>query len=342
LPIKHFLMPLAHKNKILLGVGLALLAWFLAQADWRQMAAALAGVQPGLLAAAILGNFLTPVLRAARFNQCYRLRGRQWEVSALMGQFGLLNQVLPARTGEVAFLALLKTRGVIRQVTEAVPRWIFLRICDLAGLLLLVVVTALCIRALKQFGPWLTTAQIGLVLACVVLVAMIVIAPRLHSLDDGPPPRWLGRQLWMLRRGLAGLESRSGAAVSFAWTLAIWGWATGMLALQYAAFPIELTVGELWALSVGVMAMSVLPIHAPLAVGTMHAVQLALLYGLGIRGSEALAVAVGNHAAMVVIVAGEAAVGTLYLALTGRETAGEVIDPLLTAPTARGEKVDCP
>jgi len=51
-----------------------------------------------------------------------------------------------------------------------------------------------------------------------------------------------------------------------------------------------------------VLAASIFPINAPAGVGTSHAVQVVLLCAIGVSESEALAVAMGIHAAMLLTV----------------------------------------
>jgi uncharacterized membrane protein YbhN (UPF0104 family) len=86
-----------------------------------------------------------------------------------------------------------------------------------------------------------------------------------------------------------------------------------LLAIEYAAFDLPLEPQQLWAVSVAILAISILPIHAPLAIGTLHALQVGLLQLFDIPLSAALATAIGIHAAMVVTVVLQGLLGTLLL-----------------------------
>lgn len=315
------------RSAAMLALGIGLLAWFLWKADLPQMLRALAGANYLLLALTIAGNVMTPVLRAFRFKQLYRTRAGVLPLSGLMAQFGFLNMVMPMRSGEVAFLVLLKKRGLIASIAEALPRWIVLRGCDLAAVLLLLVTTALVIPLHRSMTPWVAAAQIVLVVTAVGVVVGVLMLKRLPLTDDERSPAGFVRgRLWAMRRGLQGLDSWSPLIVTALWSAAIWFWQATIVSLQYVAFRAALPGTELWMVAVGLLAISILPIHAPMSIGTLHAVQVGLLHACGVATSPALGIAIGIHAAMVVAILLQMLIGGALLWLMPVEPAARATE----------------
>lgn len=302
------------RTAIMLVLGVALLAWFLWRADLVAMAGEMAQANPLLMAAGILLNLLTPWLKAARFNRVYAIRGRNLEMFGVMGYYGLLNTFMPLRTGEVAFLVLLKRRSLIPSIAEALPRWLLLRACDVAAVMGLVLLTALFLPVRAGMEPWLTGAWIAFGLTVVGTVAVQVIVRHLPQHAAAPPGGYMRGRIWALRRGFEGLDGWTTLLVALGWSIAIWLWSAAVLSLEYAAFPTDLSPPLLWLVAVGVLGVSMLPIHAPLAIGTMHAAQVGLLHAVGVPMSEGLGIAIGVHAAILAMVALQGVVGTLALA----------------------------
>jgi uncharacterized membrane protein YbhN (UPF0104 family) len=296
-----------------LAVGLGLITWLLWRVNINELQQALTHVQYPLLALGIVGNLLTPFLRSERFRQLYHIDGKRREVTGILGQYGLLNMLLPLRAGDVAMLGVLKFRRVIPTIAEALPRWIVLRVGDLAAVLTIFLVTAVFVPFHSDLDTWMWAARIGaaslIVIGVIALVWMKTLPPGTETSPDG----FLAGRIWALRRGLTGLHHTSTLLTMFGWSFVIWSWHAALLAIEYAAFGLPLEPQQLWAVSVAILAISILPIHAPLAIGTLHALQVGLLQLFDIPLSAAMATAIGIHAAMVITVVLQGLLGTLLL-----------------------------
>lgn len=298
---------------VTLIIGLGLITWLLWRTNIGELLDSLAHVQYPLLVFGIAGNLLTPLLRAERFRWLYHIEGRRREITGILGQYGLLNMLLPLRAGDVAILGILKVRHVIPSIAEALPRWVVLRAGDLAAVLSLVLVTAVFVPFHSDLDAWIWAAQIGVGTLILVGIVSIVWMRHLKPTSNDPPTGMLAGRMWALRRGLAGLNHTGTLIRMLVWSFIIWGWHAFLLAVEFAAFNMPLEPQQLWAISVAILAISILPIHAPLAIGTLHAVQVGLLQLFDIPLSVAMATAIGIHAAMVVTVAAQGLMGTLLL-----------------------------
>lgn len=298
---------------VTLAIGLGLITWLLWQVNIHELQQALTHVQYPLLAAGIIGNLLTPFLRSERFRQFYHIEGKRREVTGILGQYGLLNMLLPLRAGDIAMLGVLKVRRVVPSIAEALPRWIVLRVGDLAAVLAIFLVTALFVSFHSDLETWIWAARIGAAALVALGIITLVWLKKLPDAAETSPEGFVAGRIWALRRGLTGLHHTSTLLVMFGWSFLIWAWHASLLAIEYAAFGLPLEAQQLWAVSVAILAISILPIHAPLAIGTLHALQVGLLQLFDIPLPAALATAIGIHAAMVITVVAQGLLGTLLL-----------------------------
>ena len=280
-------------------LGLGLIAWLLWRVPLNEVGQSLANVHYPLLVLGIAGQLLTPYLRAERFRSMYDIAGRRIELTGLMGQYVLLNMLLPMRTGDIALLGILKMRKAIASIAEALPRWIVIRFGDLAAVLVLMLLTALMVPFHASLTPWVRAAQISLGLLVLGGFAGILVLRALPESEERPPSGFIPGRMWALRKGLTGLQNLRTLGIVFFFSLLIWIWQSITLTIQYAAFDLQVTPSQLWAISVILLAVSILPVHAPLGIGTYHAVQVGLLQLFEIPLPLALAAAIGIHAAKI-------------------------------------------
>src|SRR5690606_25140693 len=109
-------------------------------------------------------------------------------------------------------------------IAEALPRWIVLRMGDLAAILTIFLITALFVPFHSDLDGWMWAARIGaasLVLSGIVGVAWLRGLP---TVADIPPTGFVVGRIWALRRGLTGLNHTSTLLVMLAWSFVIWGW----------------------------------------------------------------------------------------------------------------------
>lgn len=284
-----------------LAIALAFIAFVEWYAGWQSLLRPwLALSLPAVLAAAGL-MLLTHAARAMRVHDYFGgpVRGRRGECLQLVLQHNLFNNLLPMRSGELAFPVLMARRFGVRPAAS-VPGLLWFRLLDLHALLLLAV-------------PVLATA----VPAWLLLVCMVA---------------WLFVPWWGWhgsRRLLARAESRGGRIGDFAGrvraglptgTGAFWrsqGWTLVNWTLKLAVFvwllvqfaPLSLSHALLGAL--GGELTSVLPIHGAGGFGTYEAGVVAGTLPSGLDAATLLRAAVNLHLFIlgVTLVAGGLAFG---------------------------------
>ena len=278
---------------VLVALALAVIEWLV---GWRAVAE-LAGQLsvPAWLAfaAAMLVSY---VLRAARlYFYLDELRGRFFDTLRLSVLHNAANNLLPMRTGEIAFPVLAK-RFFDLPVTRTISVLGWFRLLD-------AVVLGLAALALAAFGagrsgapglggPLLVLSLLGLSLAPGLLAWLLHRAGRF----TGRLPGKLARIVELAAAGLP--QSTAHYLRDYGWTLANWGLKLAVLAAVFLAL---LPAGSPPAAAIGALAGEVsglLPTIAPAGLGTYEAAVVATVAPLGVALRDALAAAVALHLAI--------------------------------------------
>jgi hypothetical protein len=216
----------------------------------------------------------------------------------------LLNIALPFRSGEIVVLALLKKTGLAPTIAESLPVWAVLRIGDFAALSAWFCAIA-GISVLGRQYRMVGWTALALALAS---IALIYIAPRWVRLDfrfGG----WIGDRLRAVAGGFKLLSTARHQAGALGLSLLLWAsLLLAMVASQYA-LNTPLTLSDASVAAVIVLSASILPINAPLGIGTGDAVWAVVMTLFGIPGPQAVAMALGIRLLMLTAIAIEALVG---------------------------------
>jgi len=256
------------------------IGWGRLLAPWRLL-------DPWLLLLAVAMVLASYGLRALRLYDYFRggMEGAFRLAFKLMLQHNLANNLLPMRSGELAF-PLLMSRLFAIPLERSLPALLWFRLFDLHTLGLLAL--------LAIGGRWLTGLPLLLLGTVWLLLPWLLFFGNhwlLARLPDAPRGRLTGLLLKLLR----GAPGRTGLLLrTWLWTLLNWlvklgafAWLLGLFA-HISAAPALLGVigGEL---------TSVLPVHGIAGVGTYEAGIVAALLPTGMGGGEALAAAVNVH-----------------------------------------------
>lgn len=303
-------------------ISLAIIAYLISQIHPRDVEQLLQRAKAAWVAPA-LGLYVTmQALRGWRFHTLIRGRLSPLRLSAIASVQNFLLTVLPMRTGELSFLALLaREQGISLALAGKIL--VAVRLMDLA------VVTGLFIVA-SQLLPGLHT-PLAVLLPALLLLALcagLVVWPQTLARVLLPVSRWaLG--LPGLRRWQAKGEGLVGQALTVAdpegfrsllpslWVQSSLVWGCGM-AMNYAALHavgLTLPAAAVVYLSTVTVVSSVIPINGPAGYGAQDAVSTAVLLLLGIGRAEAIAAELSWHTLGLLLCAISGALGWLYLAL---------------------------
>lgn len=238
------------------------------------------------LAAAVLLVICTYGLRAVRLYDFFaeEVRGRFPLAFKLMLQHNFFNNLLPARSGEVAFPVLMQ-RYFDVPLARSVPALIWFRLLDLHTIALV----GLWALGALWLPPW---AILGLSL---VWLSVPGWAWLLNN--------WLLRRIsphkgglqGLLRKALEGSPRSSGMLFrAWSWTMVNWTVKLGVFAWVLALFVDVSLPGAVLGVFGGELT-SVLPIHGVAGAGTYEAGIVAALLPQGLDGESALGAAVNLH-----------------------------------------------
>ena len=270
--------------KRILGLlaGAALLFWLFSDNRWEGLAAALASLPPEAIVLTLVGLWASYALRAIRIYEEFRTDSGQrfWPCLRIVLIHNALVNVLPFRSGEAAFPALLR-----QQFGTPLPRalaslfWFRLQDAWVVALLATLVWPNLAI-GLRLLG-------IFLLLACAwALPRWAQSAPAANTVSTPPSP------LSKLRSALG--ESTQHARFGWIWTLANWSVKlTVQAALLATLLGQSFPVGASGAL--GAELAAILPIQGVAGFGTYEAGAAAAMRTHGVTLEAGLQAALALH-----------------------------------------------
>ncbi|HSH85287.1 MAG TPA: lysylphosphatidylglycerol synthase domain-containing protein [Guyparkeria sp.] len=210
--------------------------------------------------ALMLASYLIRALRLTRYFQA-GLAEQFWSAFRLSSWHNLMNNLLPMRTGEVAFPVLMQRYYGLSPL-ETVPVLLWFRLLDLQVVLLIGLAAG---GQLLGINAWL----LGLLIA--VLLVIPVVSYGLRGWLRG---RLVGREGRLVTKFVLMLESLPDRPSRFLGTL-FWTWANWLVKLAALGWvlaslaPLTFAQGVLGA--IGGDLTTVLPIHAPGGFGTYEA-----------------------------------------------------------------------
>ena len=232
----------------------------------------------------MLASYLIRTLRITRYFPD-RLTGHFWSALRLSSWHNLMNNLLPMRSGELAFPVLMQRYYGLSPL-ESVPTLFWFRLLDLQVVLLI---------GLAAGGHLLGLSAVVLGLLFVLLLLTPIVAYGLRHWLHGVLARRNGR---LAERGVTMLASLPDRPMRLLGTL-FWTWANWLVKLAglgwvlAALAPVGFAAGVLGA--IGGDLTTVLPVHAPGGFGTYEAGVGLLLAPLVDEPRNVLAAAVNLH-----------------------------------------------
>lgn len=300
----------AATRKTLVGVvGVCLLLLLLTQLDLRELASRLVGADGRWIAAAYASVLIATGIRSVRYAVYFPARGRKREVFGAFAFMRALNIAMPLRSGEVAFVGLLKRLSLAPSVAEVAPVWVALRTSDL-------------VAAAAWCGPLILTAPFALPasapsvevtlavaggVAGVLALAGVLLVPRALRTER------VQGYLQGLRLGLGRLRGKRQAGGVMLLSLVLWFFLIVSPVALLKALGAPLTTQEAFVVA-GIMAfVSMLPVHGPLGLGTGDGAWASMLTLAGLPFSAAVALALGLRILSLGLVASDGVIGALLI-----------------------------
>lgn len=268
-------------------------------------------------------RILATVVRTARFSLFVRIRGNVFRAFAVFSFGRLLNMALPFRTGDFAMLAVLKRAQFAPTIAHLLPVWLLLRVTDALAL----AVWFSAAVALSTFGRQYLPA--GITVIVIALCTLFFLHYAIHLV----PRRFLeNRSNWLVGRLAAivdGVRASEGTVKRILASLAgllIWGLLVLSAVLAQLAFFTPLDLQSAVLAAVFVYAFSVIPVNAPLGVGTGEVMWSAAMVLVGVPLETAVPLAIGVRISMLAMLIIEGALGGLLLSWLQRASEPAVGD----------------
>lgn len=275
---------------LLLTAGLGLFAVLLSQASLEKVLATLLGADMALVALAFGSALLATLLRTIRFGVLVPPAGRWMQLFGLFSAMRLPNLLMPLKSGELAFVVALKKAGFVPSVFRVAPVWLMLRTTDAIAVALWLSV-ALALHPLDgRFEGIRWVLVLGALAVAAGLIGLAAWAGRRKPF--GATGR-LARAVAAMQEGFVTAGNAGSWVRTMFLALGIWVCMVGFSVLVQVALGTPLGLLECAVVALGALSASLLPIHAPLGIGTGDAVWTGVMVLVGVDVDTALPLAIG-------------------------------------------------
>ncbi len=296
---------------IMLAVGISLLLILLNQISLNDFFLSISNVNPLLLIAAIVIGLTATLLKTARFSSFFPAP-RRW--LGLYGVFAILRVVyylMPFNSGEIVYLSALKKYKFSPSITETAPTWFFLRVTDVIALsmwflivLFLVPFTGSLFGKMYSFR-WIIIGIAGLMLLIVLTFPLWIPRIKIDKTEN-----WFTNKLKLFQSGFNRTFGIQTLVRTLFMSLTIWFSLILFDTLALLAFNTPLTILECFLASIGLYCISLLPINAPLNLGTDEAIWTGILMIAGVASSQAISIALSIRFVSIFVLIIEAIIGS--------------------------------
>lgn len=293
------------KKLLLLGFGLILISWLLAQLDWAAARDVLQKVPPHLLIAGFACYAASFYLRAQRFKLFLpEDKAQESLFSIVLVHYTALN-ILPARLGELSYVFL--TKKIHNTPSgQSLASLLLARIFDHFAISLLFLIASFTIRL---SSPWLRMLNIFVGGGLIVILLLLLLLLAYKGLFAG----WLKGMLVkfgfdryaIIRRiivaiddivaSLKTIQLRPHFQKAFGFSVLIWLGIFGVNYCLLTAFSVELSFMEIVLASTFIILMTILPIRLPGGVGIHETTWTFIAVALGVPKDIAIVSAFGTH-----------------------------------------------
>lgn len=299
---------------VVLSVGV--LAYVALQLDWTKTADIFAKIHWGWLALGLVVFFINYALRTFRFRLLvYSQRLPFARLMGVMNVYGMFNYLMPAKSGELSYLFLVK-RYLHIALSESAATLVTARFFDFATLALFL--PAVIIVFWQMLPSWLIYASVVFCAAVYGAGVVLLILLRggggaAHPGEDSAAGSGIAR-LW--RETMAGLRLiyRRGQYAGI-WALTILIWLCVYLNFYCIVRSLGFDVGllEMVVVSIILVPMTLLPVQGVANLGTHEAAWVAAFAMFGYTIDTSLTVAVGTHVILLSFVLILGAAGLMLL-----------------------------
>jgi len=294
------------RRKELIGVvvAVALILVLLSQIQFSELASALASIHPVYLGVGFALYFSTYFLRALRFKVILGDDAKYSDLVKVLFIHNMVNQVLPARTGEISYVYLMEKRDL--PINKGISSLALARVFDLVSIALLFLVALLVLRQMNAAFlnlMYVMSFVVGMALFslfCLFVykkkfidkVQILTELLKVHKFDITKRALEKGEETI---EDMKAITSKKVFLYSTLISLAIWSISTVLMYMLLSQMNVILSIWEVCLGSMVIVITSILPIHSVGGFGTTESVWASIYITLGVSREMAIASGIGIH-----------------------------------------------
>jgi uncharacterized membrane protein YbhN (UPF0104 family) len=301
---------------LMLGVGIVLFGLILSRLSFSELVQTLKQTCLPVLLISWALYLCLAVLRAWRIT-LFLPAGRRFAL--LWGVFSvarIAGAVFPFRTGEVALVTMLKKYRFGRSISAIAPVWAWTKIADAFALAIWFIAI---VAVFGHHSPFVEAIKPALLIGIglFAVLVLLLLSPLRTPVPTGDG--WVSSRLRTACEGAARVRQPTLMVRSLTVSLIIWGILVAGPTLSQIAFRSPLDWSKCLVASAMVTAVSLLPIHAPLQLGTAEVLWVATMMSLGASEQTALSIAFCLRVNSTCLLFLEGTVGVGLLAVASRQ-----------------------
>lgn len=304
-------------------ITVVLVAILLSQISFDDLIRTILATDPIYLIAAFFLYFCTYILRALRFSILLNGTVRLADLLPIICVHNMMNNILPARTGELSYVYLVKKlQG--RTTGEGIATLLVARVFDFIVIIFLLLVTGFLIRTIPESIQNILWVMYFLLFSLLMVLVGLILLGR--SFMSGI--RLLFRRLrleqiktgdFLLRKGdetvegFEQMDTRRNVVSITILSLLIWLFNFGSLYLILIGMGISLPIQNIIFGAAFILLSTILPFHGIAGFGTTEAIWTLVYIPLGMTPNDAIISGFSYHIIILVFVTLFGAVGSFII-----------------------------
>ncbi len=301
---------------VILIFGLSLFLIVIRQISFKEFLKVFSNVNLGLLLVAFIAGLSATVFKTIRYDYFFPAPGRWLSLYGAFGIIRVLFYTFPFHSGEVVSLNLLKKYRFSPTISETAPTWLFLRISDIIAISLwFTIALAFTPSTGILYGKLNTIRWVIIGISAALIVFMISLPFWIPRISFNASNNWLLNRLTVLKSGF----DRTFGIHVFVRTLInsiiVWGTLIGFYTLTQLSFNTPLGLSECLLISITIYCFSLLPINAPLNIGTDEAAWTGIMVLAGMGANQAVSIALSIRVVSMLVMFTDGLIGFFLLIL---------------------------
>ena len=297
---------------VMISFGITLLLILVNQISFRDFLRSISSVNPLFLVTAIIIGLTATILKTVRFGFFFPPQGRWLGLYGIFAILRVLYYLLPFNSGEIVYLSALKKYKFSPSITETAPTWFFLRVTDVIALSLWFLIVLFPVHFTGSlFGKMYSFRWMIIGIASLMLLIVLSLPFWIPRIKIGKTENWFSKKLKLFQSGFNRTFGIQTLIKTLFMSLTIWFSLIMFDTLALLAFNTPLTFLECFLASIGLYCISLLPINAPLNLGTDEAIWTGILMIAGVTSSQAISIALSIRFVSIFVLIAEAIIGSL-------------------------------